>query len=211
MNKKEKLRAVLGELFLSFAKIGAFTFGGGYAMIALLEDECTEKKGWLSEDELMNIIVLAESTPGPIAINCATYTGYKTAGMPGALAATVGIVLPSFLILFLISQFFESFLQNPYIEKAMNGVRVAVGLIIMRAGLKMLRNMLRKKSSASKKQGLLQLGIAVFFAVLYMLLSLFSIKVSVILLMLSGAAAGLIFFGLLPALKNRNNKKEHTS
>ena len=88
----------LGELFWAFFRIGALTFGGGYAMIALLDHECVEKRQWLTADELMDITVVAESTPGPIAINCATYTGWRQAGLAGAVSATVGIVLPAFLL-----------------------------------------------------------------------------------------------------------------
>ena len=103
--------SILLDLFLTFAKIGVFTFGGGYAMISMIEHICVEKKAWLSHDELMNVTVIAESTPGPIAINCATYTGYKKAGFLGTLAATLGIILPSFFIIFLISMFLDSFLE----------------------------------------------------------------------------------------------------
>ena len=102
--------ALLFELFLTFAKIGAFTFGGGYAMLALLDHTCVEEKKWLTAEEFSDLTVIAESTPGPIAINCSTYTGYKKGGLPGAVAATLGMVLPSFLILLLISLFFENIL-----------------------------------------------------------------------------------------------------
>ena len=93
----------LFELFLTFAKIGLFTFGGGYAMIGMIEHECVERKQWMTSDEMMNMTVIAESTPGPIAINCATFAGYKRAGFFGALAATIGMVVPSFVIIFCIS------------------------------------------------------------------------------------------------------------
>ena len=86
------------DLLLTFAKIGLFTFGGGYAMIALIENACVEKKQWITHDEMMNITVIAESTPGPIAINCATYVGYKQKGFLGAVVATIGMILPSFCI-----------------------------------------------------------------------------------------------------------------
>ena len=92
---------LLLDLFLSFAKIGLFTFGGGYAMIALIENACVEKKKWITHDEMMNVTVIAESTPGPIAINCATFVGYKQKGWPGAIAAIVGMVFPSFCLVFL--------------------------------------------------------------------------------------------------------------
>ena len=102
---------ILTDLFLTFAKIGAFTFGGGYAMIALIENICVERKAWITHEEMMHITVIAESTPGPIAINCATYVGYKKAGMPGAVIATLGIVLPSFLIIYLIAGLMDHFLD----------------------------------------------------------------------------------------------------
>ena len=101
------------DLFLTFAKIGLFTFGGGYAMIALIENTCVEKKQWITHDEMMNITVVAESTPGPIAINCATYVGYKQKGIVGALIATIGMILPSFCIIFAISTFWIIFLRSP--------------------------------------------------------------------------------------------------
>ncbi|MBQ6196730.1 MAG: chromate transporter, partial [Lachnospiraceae bacterium] len=101
----------LFELFITFAKIGAFTFGGGYAMISIIEQICVETKQWITHDEMMNITVIAESTPGPIAINCATYVGYKQKGVAGAAATTIGVVLPSFIIILLISQFLDRFLE----------------------------------------------------------------------------------------------------
>ena len=91
------------ELLLTFMKIGLFTFGGGYAMISLIEDTCVEKKQWITHEEMMNVTVVAESTPGPIAINCATYVGYVRHGFWGSVTATVGVVLPSFVIIYLIS------------------------------------------------------------------------------------------------------------
>ena len=130
------------DLFLTFAKIGAFTFGGGYAMIALLDHECVDKKKWITEDELSDVTVIAESTPGPIAINCATFTGYKQAGMPGAIAATVGMILPSFLIILLIATFFETLLSYTIVANAFRGIRVAVAVLIAMAGIKMVKKML---------------------------------------------------------------------
>ena len=94
---------MLFTLFLAFARIGLFTFGGGYAMISVIEHICVEKKKWITGEELLEMTVIAESTPGPIAINCATFTGHKIAGVPGAIAATLGMVTPSFFIIYLIS------------------------------------------------------------------------------------------------------------
>ena len=101
------------SLFLTFAKIGLFTFGGGYAMISIIENICVEQKNWITHDEMMNVTVIAESTPGPIAINCATYVGYKQKGICGAIAATLGVVLPSFIIIYLISIFLNNFWKSP--------------------------------------------------------------------------------------------------
>jgi chromate transporter len=129
------------KLFLSFAKIGLFTFGGGYAMISLIESECVEKKKWITHDEMMNITVIAESTPGPIAINCATYVGYKQSGLMGAVLATLGMVLPSFTIIYLISKIFDDFLSITLAANAFKGIKVAVGLLILNAAITMIRKM----------------------------------------------------------------------
>ncbi len=133
------------SLFLSFLKIGAFTFGGGYAMIALLENEFVEQKKWIEKDEFLNVVAIAESTPGPIAINSATYIGYKNAGFAGALASTLGICIPSFVIIFCISLFFDRFLSFTYVARAFRGIQVCVIYLILSAGLKMLKGI--KKST----------------------------------------------------------------
>jgi len=124
---------ILLDLFCTFAKIGAFTFGGGYAMISIIDHECVDKKKWITEDELSEVTVIAESTPGPIAINCATYTGYKIAGIKGATIATLGMILPSFLIILIIAMFFEQLLTYEIVRKAFAGIRVAVSILIIHA------------------------------------------------------------------------------
>ena len=129
------------QLFLTFLKIGLFTFGGGYAMISIIENNCVEKKKWISHDEMMDITVIAESTPGPIAINCATFVGYKIAGIFGAIAATFGVVVPSFTIIFVISTFLDNFLEIPVVANAFTGIKVGVGILIFRAGITMLKKM----------------------------------------------------------------------
>lgn len=121
------------ELFFTFVKIGLFTFGGGYAMISMIENNCVEKKAWITHDEMMDVTVIAESTPGPIAINCATFTGYKKAGFLGALVATLGIVAPSFIVIFLISMFLDNFLEITIVANAFKGIKVGVGLLILDA------------------------------------------------------------------------------
>ena len=128
---------LLYNLFITFFKIGLFTFGGGYAMIGMIEDACVSKKNWITHDEMMEITVIAESTPGPIAINCATYVGYKQAKMLGAIAATLGIVLPSFLIIYFISIGFNQFLEYTWVNNAFQGIKVGVAILILDAGYKM--------------------------------------------------------------------------
>ncbi|MBT9775247.1 chromate transporter [Clostridium sp. MCC353] len=180
---------LLQDLFLTFAKIGTFTFGGGYAMISLIDHECVDKKKWISSDELMDITVIAESTPGPIAINCATYTGYKKAGFAGAAAATLGIVLPSFLIILIISSFMENLLQYAVIERAFKGIRIAVALLIIQAAVKMIRKMLKKSSNK-----LLSIGfVAVFFSIT-LFLNLSGIRFSTIYLILTAGLLGYFIY-----------------
>lgn len=132
---------ILLDLFLTFAKTGLFTFGGGYAMIAVIEDNCVQRKKWITHDEMMNITVIAESTPGPIAINAATYVGFLQAGFWGAAAATAGIVLPSFIIIYLISMFLDNFLEVAVVKSAFKGIQVAVGILILDAGVRMFKKM----------------------------------------------------------------------
>ena len=177
--------SLLFELFLTFAKVGLFTFGGGYAMIALIDHACVETKQWITHDEIMNVTVIAESTPGPIAINCATYVGYRQKGLPGAVAATLGIVLPSFCIIFLISRFLDGFLEIAWIAHAFMGIRLAVGVLILDAGIRMLRKMQKKALPRA-------IMLCAFAAML--LVDLFSLRVSSIVLMLTAAIVSLSVF-----------------
>ena len=140
----DRRSSVLADLFFSFMKVGLFTFGGGYAMISVITDICVQRKQWLSQEEMLDLTVVAESTPGPIAINCATYVGCKMAGMSGAVLATLGIVLPSFVILYCISMFLEHFLEYRVVAAACMGIKVGVGLLVLDAGLTMLKKMKKK-------------------------------------------------------------------
>lgn len=135
---------ILAELFLTFAKIGFFTFGGGYAMIPMIENSFVENKKWITHDEMMNVTVIAESTPGPIAINCATFVGYKKAGFLGAVIATLGIVVPSFAVIYLISMCLDSFLEITFNANAFKGIKIAVGILILDAGITMVKKMHKK-------------------------------------------------------------------
>lgn len=171
----------LGTLFFTFFKIGLFTFGGGYAMIALLEEEFIQRRRWLDKDEFLDMTAIAESTPGPVAINSATYLGYKLAGVSGAAVSTVAVCLPSFLIIYAISLFFEQFTQLTVIANAFKGIQVCVIYLIFSAGVRMLQALDRSLFSS----GVL---LSVFLAMTS--LSLAGISVSSILLILLSGAAG---------------------
>jgi len=128
------------SLFITFLKIGAFTFGGGYAMIALLENEFVEKKKWLEKSEFLDMVAVAESTPGPVAVNSATYIGYKIAGFAGATMSTLAVCIPSFFVIYGISLFFDQFLSLRWVSCAFRGIQVCVIYLILTAGLKMLKS-----------------------------------------------------------------------
>ena len=176
---------ILLDLFLTFAKIGLFTFGGGYAMLSIIENNCVERKQWITHDEMMNITVIAESTPGPIAINCATFTGYKKAGFIGALAATLGIIVPSFALIYLISMFLDNFLELTIIANAFKGIKIAVGLLILDAAVTMIGKMQKK---------LLPRTIMICSCLAMLCINLFAWNFSSISLMLIAAAVSLTVF-----------------
>ena len=183
------------SLFFTMLKIGLFTFGGGYAMIALLENEFVEKKKYMEKDEFLDMVAIAESTPGPIAINAATYIGYKQAGVLGSAMATLGVCIPSLVIIYLISLFFDAFLSLRLVEYAFRGIQVCVVYLIFSAGLKMLGQM--KKTAFSV--------IIVSAVVLCMLLfSLFAVKFSTIFYILICGCVGLFLY----LLKRLKQKKE---
>ena len=171
----------LETLFFTFFKIGLFTFGGGYAMIALLEEEFIQRRKWLDKDEFLDMTAIAESTPGPVAINSATYLGYKLATVPGAATATVAVCLPSFLIIYAISLFFEQFTQLTVIANAFKGIQVCVIYLIFSAGVRMLKA-LDKSPFAT--------GVLAAVMLVMVGLSLAGVSVSSILLILLSGAAG---------------------
>lgn len=190
---------ILFRLFLTFMKIGLFTFGGGYAMISIIENICVEKNKWITHDEMMNVTVIAESTPGPIAINCATFVGYRQAGLIGAMAATLGVTIPSFLIIFAISLFLNNFLEIAVIAHAFNGIKIAVGVLIVRAAVKMMKN--------TEKQ-FLPMAILICSFTVMMLINIFSWDFSSISLMLIAAAASLFFFILETKLLRKDGEQK---
>ena len=173
------------SLFLTMLKIGLFTFGGGYAMIALLENEFVEKKKWLEKDEFLDVAAIAESTPGPIAINAATYIGYKNAGMIGSMIATLGICIPSFVIIYAISLFFDAFLSLTLVAYAFKGIQICVVYLILTAGLKMLKQM---------KKTVFHMIILSITLICMIVFSLFAVKFSTIFYILISGACGVAVY-----------------
>ena len=133
-----KLKSLF-QIFISMMKIGVFTFGGGYAMISLLENEFVSRKKWIESDEFLDLVTIAESTPGPIAINCSTYVGYKREGILGAVFGTLGMCIPSFAIIFVISVFFDRFMEITWVASAFRGIQVCVIYLILSAGYRMFK------------------------------------------------------------------------
>jgi chromate transporter len=183
---------MLAELFLTFAKIGLFTFGGGYAMIAQIKEIVVEQKKWLDDEELMQIITVAESTPGPIAINMATYVGYKKKGVAGSAMATLGVVVPSLVILYVISLFLDTFLQNKYVAYAFTGIKCGVAFLILRAGVGLFKKV---------EKGLVpRLTFGIVFA-LMILFDLLAISFSSVWFILMGGVLGIVLYGVLAPKK----------
>ena len=188
----------LPTLFFTMLKIGLFTFGGGYAMIALLENEFVTKRGWLEQEEFLDVAAIAESTPGPIAINSATYIGFKQAGILGSVVATLGMTLPSFCIIYAISLFFDAFLSLTVVACAFRGIQIAVLYLILSAGLRMLKKM--EKTPFSWAVLLLTL-------IGMVTLTLFSVKLSTIVYILAGGTAGVALW-LIRRLRRREKGGE---
>ena len=183
---------LLFNLFWLFFKIGLFTFGGGYAMISVIKEVFVEKKKWLTEEELLEIITIAESTPGPIAINMATYIGYKQKKFLGSIASTLGVVLPSFIIIFVISLFIEQFMSLKIVKYAFVGINAGVAFLILKTGIGMLKKIEKKP-----------LPIAVFICVFSLLITfeLLSIKFSSVIYIVVGGLIGIIYYAITSRVK----------
>lgn len=184
---------ILIDLFLTFVKIGFFTFGGGYAMLSVIEDNCVEKKKWITHDDMMNVTVIAESTPGPIAINCATFIGYRQAGILGSIAATVGIVFPSFAVILIISGFLDNFLEIEIVKNAFRGIKCAVGILIISAAVTMIKKMKKKP---------FPIAVMVSSTLAMLATDIFSLGFSAITIIIFAAFIGLAVF----AVKNAGKK-----
>lgn len=140
---KKTERVSLWKLFTAFIRIGAFTFGGGYAMLPMLERECVEKTGWVTHDELLDYFAIGQCTPGVIAVNTATFVGKKHRGFAGALAATVGVVLPSFVIICVLTALLANFADIPVVKYALHGIHVAVGVLIINTVIKLVKEKIK--------------------------------------------------------------------
>ena len=136
------------NLFISFVKIGAFTFGGGYAMIPLIQKEAVDTHKWVNNDDILDILAIAESTPGVLAVNSATFIGYKVAGFWGSLIATLGVVLPSFIIIMIVSFFYDAFRSNEYVNYAFYGIRAGVSVLLLNTVMKLAKTLDRSMFSA---------------------------------------------------------------
>ncbi len=184
------------ELFWTFFKIGLFTFGGGYAMIPLIKESIVEKKKWMKEEEILQIIAIAESTPGPIAINLATYIGYHHKKIFGSILATLAVILPSLILIFIISLFFEAFLKNQYVSYAFVGIKCCVAFLILKAAIEMIIKMKKKIFS------ILTFSIVTILVILF---EIFDISISAIYFILIGGTLSM----MICAITNKKEIKKH--
>ena len=185
-------------LFTSFFKIGLFTFGGGLAMIPLISKEAVEKRGWVTEDEILDMVAIAESTPGVIAVNSATYIGYKVGGFWGSLLATLGVTIPSFTIICLLSLIIEQFLANTYVAYAFMGIRCAVAILILSAAIRLAKAAPRTIYSL------------VIFLLAIALTFIFP-SVSSIYFILAGFGLGILWYAVINKPKDEAKKEEKES
>ena len=190
-----KFKTIL-KLFFTMFKVGLFTFGGGYAMISVLEHEFVEKNAWIKRDEFYDMLAVTESTPGPIAINSATFIGYRLAGALGSIFATVAVCIPSIVIIYLISLFFDAFLSITLVGYAFKGIQVCVSYLILSAGIKMIKKL--DKNALSITLMVLSLGVFIAFTLL-------SINFSSIFYILIGAGVSLTVY--LISLASKKFKK----
>ena len=186
------------NLFFTMLKIGLFTFGGGYAMIALLENEFISKKKWIEKDEFIDMVAIAESTPGPVAINSATYIGYKLLGFWGSFLATIAVCIPSFAIIFVISLFFEAFLTLTLVSYAFRGIQACVIYLIMSAGLKMMKDM---------EKNIFNVIILTVTLACMVLFSVFSVSFSSIFYIIISGFIGLFVY-MIRLIHTRRNKND---
>lgn len=187
------------KLFFIMLKIGLFTFGGGYAMIALLENEFVSKRNWMSDGEFAEMVAIAESTPGPIAINAATYIGYRQKGVFGAVLSTIAVCIPSFAVIYVISLFFNEFLKIAWVAAAFRGIQAGVVVLILLAGIKMFIKM---------KKNLFNVLVAAATFICMIMFSLFAVDFSSVFYILISAVSGLLIF-LVKRMRERKKRSEN--
>ena len=187
------------SLFAAFFKIGLFTFGGGYAMVAVIERDLVEKKKWISSEEFSDVIAIAESTPGPLAINSATYIGYKVGGFLGSVFATLGVVLPSLAIIYVISLFFNEFLGLEYVGYAFRGIQACVAYLVLSAGIKMLKQI---------KKTVFNVTLVCVTVVALIVTDLFALGFSTIYFILIGGLVGLAVYFYKLVKKRTEERKQ---
>ena len=193
--KEKKSFKNLLTLFLTFFKLGIFSIGGGPTMLTLIQGEFVEKKKWLDNDELMEMTAIAESTPGPIAINLATYLGYKKGGFLGALVSTLGVVVTPFVLMFCISLFLENILTNQAVQYAFMGVKVGVVFLLLKVSFTLIKNI---------KKDWFGIALLLLVTCAMVLITVFAVNFSAIYFILLGAVLGLVVYGLIP--KKRGEK-----
>ncbi len=186
--KAEKLKNLF-LLFVTFLKIGAFTFGGGYAMIPLIQKEVVDKRKWITDEDILEIVAIAESTPGPIAINAATFVGYRRCGFMGALLSSLGVILPSFVIILVISLVLKQFQNIKAVQYAFHGIRAGVLALIIKALFSMYKQC--KKNAVS----------LVVMALAFILTAVFNIDVLIVIV-------GCALFGLITSMIIQRRAKE---
>lgn len=192
-NKQEERKRLL-DIFLIFLKIGAFTFGGGYAMIPLIEQEIVHKKKWVTSNEIIDLFAVAESIPGAIAINTATFIGYKISGRKGAIVANIGVIIPSLTIITLIASVFSKFQNDPTVQAALLGIRSCVVALILLAAISVGKKAIRDKMTA-------------VIAILAMV-SIAFLDIHPIFAIISGGIIGLIIMKVLPDKVEQVMKEE---
>ena len=191
--EKPTLLRTLFLLALVFGKFGALTFGGGYAIVALMEETIVQKYKWLSSEELLNLITIGESTPGPIAVNTATFIGYRLAGIWGSLVAVTALVFPAWLIIVLISTCYLTLRDNVWVAAALNGIRLAAIVLIFRACLKMGKKLNRTPLNLTLLA--ITAGLAIFT------------PISALYLIVAALLFGFVWFGLLPRLRTTSEEQ----
>ena len=192
-----KFKTIL-KLFFTMLKIGLFTFGGGYAMISVLEHEFVEKNAWIKRDEFYDMLAVAESTPGPIAINSATFIGYRLAGVLGSIFATIAMCLPSLIIIYVISLFFDAFLSITIVAYAFKGIQACVCYLILSAGIRMIKKL---------KKNALTITLPSLTFLVYIAFTLFAVKFSSIFYILIGAFVTLTAYIITLASKKKGGKE----